>query len=148
MRKIKVVSTLGISGVIETNVNTLGELKPLLNQRGIQYQGVKMMIGETKNELSDDQAILPTSDFKLYLVPSKTKSGSIESDLREVLDELSEIRDMVTSIYDRDCTCQAQNTQSGAHLAHTPAMPSVSYEDKEDMEEVRRLANQSIDPWG
>ena len=75
IRTIKIYSTVGVSGVIETNVTTLAELKPLLSQRGIDYAGMKMLIGETRNELSQDEAILPEGDFKLYLMPVKTKSG-------------------------------------------------------------------------
>lgn len=96
LRNIKVLSTLGESGEIETNVSTLGELKPLLAERGINYSGMKIMVGETRNELSMDDAVLPNDDFKLYLMPQKTKSGSLESiaakarEISELLYDLAE----------------------------------------------------------
>lgn len=75
-RNIKVLSTVGTSGItIETNVTTLGDLKPVLDQYNVQHDGMKMMVGETRNELNQNDAVLPTTDFKLYLTPAKTKSG-------------------------------------------------------------------------
>ena len=38
-RKIKIYTTNGMPGTIETNVSTLGELKPILRQREIDYNG-------------------------------------------------------------------------------------------------------------
>jgi len=90
-RKIKVITTVGISGVIETNVSNLGELKPLLSQREINYEGMKLLIGETKNELSEDVALLPEGDFKLYMVPARTKSGGIDDNLDDIYNNLESI---------------------------------------------------------
>ena len=44
MRKIKIYTTAGMPGTIETNISTLRELKPLLRQRGINYDGMKMLV--------------------------------------------------------------------------------------------------------
>ena len=87
VRKIKVLSTVGASGTIETNVTTLGELKPLLEAKEINTSGMKMMVGETRNELNLDDAVLPEGDFKLYLMPAKTKSGASKAQLYETLSE-------------------------------------------------------------
>lgn len=76
IRTIKIYTTLGVSAPIETNVTTLGELRPLLRAKGIEDDGMKLLVGETRNELSVDEAILPEGDFKLYLMPQKTKSGT------------------------------------------------------------------------
>jgi len=91
VRKIKIITTVGISGVIETNVSNLGELKPLLSQRDINYDGMKLLIGETKNELSEDMALLPEGDFKLYMVPARTKSGGIDDSLDDIFSDLQSI---------------------------------------------------------
>ena len=87
-RKIKIYTTNGMPGTIETNVSTLGELKPLLRQREVNYDGMKMLVGETKNELSQDEAILPEGDFKLYLMPAKTKSGVDFDEMKETLERI------------------------------------------------------------
>ena len=94
-RKIKVLSTVGTNGVIETNVTTLGELKPLLRRMDIDYSGMRMMVGETRNELSLDEAVLPEGDFKFYLMPSKTKSGASASDfLTRIASEMATLADL------------------------------------------------------
>ena len=80
MRQIKIYSTVGISATITTNVTTLGELLPLMMEQNVNTSGVKMMIGETRNEISHNEAVLPAGDFRLYLMPEKTKSGSFVSD--------------------------------------------------------------------
>jgi len=127
MRKVKIYSTVGTSGTIDTNVRTLGELKPLLRQQGINYDGMKMLVGETRNELGVDEAVLPEGDFKLYLMPEKTKSGIDTDGILDALDEASEAIEtaraaVIRSINDR------------------PATKSMSYEDQEAMEDLRRLA--------
>lgn len=103
-RKIKVLSTIGVSGTIETNVTTLGELKPLLAQREIDYSGMKMMVGETRNELSLDDAVLPEGDFKLYLMPQKTKSGSIEGLVERLYDIATELEEIGEELAGHSCS--------------------------------------------
>lgn len=99
VRKIRVISTRGESKNIETNVTTLGELKPLLTGINIDYDGLKMVVGETRNELTADVAILPEGDFKLFLMPNKTKSGAtarvvqLMETMAELLEELVEAVD-------------------------------------------------------
>lgn len=130
-RKIKVLSTVGVSGTIETNVSTLGELKPLLSQREINFDGMKLMVGETRNELSLDEATLPEGDFKLYLMPAKTKSGGSNAanicyKIAELFEELGQ--ELATS-----------NTTSG--LKESPVVDA-------DVEELRRLAGEDNDSSG
>ena len=126
-RKIKIYTTNGMPGTIETNVSTLGELKPILRQREINYDDMKMLVGETKNELSVDEAVLPTEDFKLYLMPVKTKSGV---DLDEMEENVESIYSVVTRIEtkivvnDRCCmvTNQDKITKPKPHpISTTPA---------------------------
>lgn len=103
MRKVKIYSTNGSSATIETNVTTLGELKPLLSGYEINYVGMKMMIGETKNEIERDDAVLPETDFKLYLMPEKTKSGfdleDIENEIIAIKDRLDDLFEMVSDLH-------------------------------------------------
>jgi hypothetical protein len=136
IRKIKIVTTLGISGTIETNVSTLGELKPLLRQREITYDGMKLLVGETKNELSEDVAILPQGDFKLYLVPSKTKSGGIDDSLEEIDVRLKNIEDNISEIL----SILRNGNNSSAKSAPVVSNQALTFEDMQDLEDIKKLA--------
>lgn len=135
MRKIKIYSTVGASGTIETDVRTLGELKPILRQREINYDGMKLLVGETRNELSVDEAVLPEIDFKLYLMPEKTKSGNVVSKLErlaEIFGEAQEIcEDLASEIEDNG------GNVSSSVVASTGK--ALSFEDMEAMEDLKRL---------
>ena len=136
MRKIKIYSTVGVSGTIETDVRTLGELKPILRQREINYNGMKMLVGETRNELSVDEAVLPEVDFKLYLMPEKTKSGSVVSKLErlaEIFGEAQEIcEDLASEIEDNGGDISSSSVVSSTSKA-------LSFEDMEAIEDLKRL---------
>ena len=139
-RKIKIYTTAGMPGTIETNVSTLGELKPLLRQREINYDGMKMLVGETKNELSVDEAVLPTEDFKLYLMPAKTKSGVDFDEMEEAIERIENKVDRILSKLDSINTSSVVST-----LASKVAEP-ISLEDQREIEELRRLAGEYEKP--
>ena len=130
-RKIKIYTTNGMPGTIETNVSTLGELKPILRQREVNYGGMKLLVGETKNELSQDEAILPEGDFKLYLMPAKTKSGVDFDEMEEAIERIENKLDMVLSLLDNE-------SYKGSSVSQTDL---ISPEDQREIEEVRRLAS-------
>ena len=135
-RKIKIYTTNGMPGTIETNVSTLGELKPILRQREVNYDGMKLLVGETKNELSQDEAILPEGDFKLYLMPAKTKSGV---DFDEMEDSINRIAADVERIEDKlDKVLSLLETEVGTSFVTST---TISPEDQREIEEVRRLAS-------
>lgn len=136
MRRIKVYTTVGVSGTIDTNVRTLGELKPILSEREIDYSGMKLLVGETRNELNVDDAILPEGDFKLYLMPQKTKSGGLENDIESLQDSIDIVEnkvDRILSILDNGRTSESKPS----------AKNSVSYEDQEAIEDLKRLSGNS-----
>ena len=137
-RKIKIYTTNGMPGTIETNVSTLGELKPILRQREVNYEGMKLLIGETKNELSQDEAVLPEGDFKLYLMPAKTKSGI---DFEEVEENITNIYKIVENIEEK--LDKVLNLLSNPISTPSVAsqVSSLSAEDQREIEEVRRLAS-------
>ena len=139
-RKIKIYTTAGIPGTIETNVSTLGELKPLLRQREINYDGMKMLVGETKNELSVDEATLPTGDFKLYLMPAKTKSGVDLDAMEEAIERIENKVDRILSKLD------SINTSSVVSTSASKVADPISLEDQREIEELRRLAGESEKP--
>lgn len=139
-RKIKIYTTAGIPGTIETNVSTLGELKPLLRQREINYDGMKMLVGETKNELSVDEATLPTGDFKLYLMPAKTKSGVDLDEMEEAIERIENKVDRILSKLD------SINTSLVVSTSASKVADPISIEDQREIEELRRLAGESKKP--
>lgn len=139
-RKIKIYTTAGIPGTIETNVSTLGELKPLLRQREINYDGMKMLVGETKNELSVDEATLPTGDFKLYLMPAKTKSGVDLDEMEEAIERIENKVDRILSKLD------SINTSLVVSTSASKVVDPISLEDQREIEELRRLAGESKKP--
>lgn len=137
MRKIKIYSTVGVSGTVETDVRTLAELKPLLRQRQINYDGMKLLVGDTRNELSIDEAQLPENDFKLYLMPEKTKSGSRKED---ILNEISETFSDLANAFSRlaDIESDEPSIQDYSSPSTTKAM---TFEDMEAMDDIKRLSN-------
>ena len=130
-RKIKIYTTNGMPGTIETNVSTLGELKPILRQREVNYDDMKLLVGETKNELSQDEAILPEGDFKLYLMPAKTKSGVDFDEMEDTLERIENKVDEILSKLDNE-------SYKGSSVSQTNL---ISPEDQREIEEVRRLAS-------
>lgn len=135
-RSIKVYTTVGVSGTFETNVRTLGELKPILREQEIDYSGMKMLVGETKNELNVDDAILPEGDFKLYLVPQKTKSGSIESDLEDLQDSVDEN----SAKLDRILSILTSGSYGGGPVISSDKS-SISAEDEKALAEIRSMSS-------
>ena len=140
-RKIKIYTTAGMPGTIETNVSTLGELKPLLRQREINYDGMKMLVGETKNELSVDEAVLPTEDFKLYLMPAKTKSGvdfdEMEVAVERIEDKLDEVLNLLRN----------GGGNVGAVGNSVAQTSTISPEDQREIDELRRLSAGGSNEW-
>ena len=140
-RKIKIYTTAGMPGTIETNVTTLGQLKPLLSQREINYSGMKMLVGETKNELSVDEATLPEGDFKLYLMPAKTKSGVDFDEMEDTLDSIFSIVERLERKIDA-LTPKVNGVSSGVSLTDSMGYkPEISMEDQREIEELKRLAS-------
>lgn len=140
-RKIKIYTTAGMPGTIETNVSTLGELKPLLRQREINYDGMKMLVGETKNELSVDEAVLPTEDFKLYLMPAKTKSGVDFDEMEEAVERIEDKLDEVLSLLRNG---GGNVGVVGNSVAQTS---TISPEDQREINELRRLSAGGSNEW-
>ena len=140
-KKIKIYTTAGMPGTIETNVSTLGELKPLLRQREINYDGMKMLVGETKNELSVDEAVLPTEDFKLYLMPAKTKSGVDFDEMEEAVERIEDKLDEVLSLLRNGGGNVGAVGNSGAQTN------TISPEDQREIDELRRLSAGGSNEW-
>ena len=57
----------------EVEARTFGELKK--EMKDVKWNGMRVVVRETKNTLQDDGALLPAGDFILFVVPEKVKSG-------------------------------------------------------------------------
>jgi hypothetical protein len=76
-REITVYATRGNTmKKLTTSVTTWGELKPLVRNAGFDLSSLLAAENITKNDLVNDQAILPTGPFRLFLRPKQTKSGA------------------------------------------------------------------------
>ena len=62
----------------ETAATTWGELKPEI--RELLTGDLEAIVNPGHVTLSQDNSILPTGDFKLYLIPTKNKAGQITVD--------------------------------------------------------------------
>lgn len=60
---------------INTAVTTWGQLKPILNDKGITTVNMEGLVRESRVSLINDDALLPTETFTLYLFPIKNKAG-------------------------------------------------------------------------
>lgn len=79
LKKVKVISTVGINKTvveIDPEVKTWGDLKRVFDDKGIKYSGMSATIGETTLSLILDEAVLPTTDFTLFILPTKVDSGA------------------------------------------------------------------------
>lgn len=141
MRTIKVYSTVGVSEEVVTNVGTLRELKPILVSKGIDIAGMKLVVGETRNELSIDEAVLPSIDFKLYLMPQRTKSGSIENDLEDVVDTVSNVEITVGKIESKlDIVISLLRSGASGAPSSARVIPTKSAEDEEAFRDLAKLS--------
>lgn len=66
----------------EVEARTFGELKKEL--KNVKWDGMRVVVRETKNTLQDEAALLPAGDFILFLVPEKVKSGGDKKKLKKL----------------------------------------------------------------
>lgn len=82
----KVVTIFTTAGQNGKKVNfsgtTWGELKTVFRENGVNYEGMKAVIGGSQLTVEADAAALPSENFKMFLLPVKTKSGVSESRAR------------------------------------------------------------------
>jgi len=61
-----------------TNVSTWGELQPLVRAEGFDLSSLLAAENINKSDLVNDLAVLPATDFRLFLRPKQTKSGTLD----------------------------------------------------------------------
>jgi len=77
MRSIITYSTRGAKlETIESDATRLGALKEDMDEAGIDYSGLKLMVSETEVTLESDEAVLPEGEFTLMMLPDEVKSGN------------------------------------------------------------------------
>ena len=77
MRKIIVYSTKGKSGSFESDAKTWGEIQSNVREIVGDLDNLIATENVNKTNLGHQDSILPEGDFKIFLRPSKTKSGAI-----------------------------------------------------------------------
>jgi hypothetical protein len=77
-RKIDVITT-GQSGIIPvyTGASKWSELKTALTKAGVNYNGMKSVVGQTRVTLEHPDATLPEGEFELFLMPEKSNKGGL-----------------------------------------------------------------------
>lgn len=84
MKKVKIFSTRGQKGqIIETNATTWGELQADLSANGVEFEGMRAIIGENQVSLESAGAFLEfqgslegVSSMSLILSPKTQKAGA------------------------------------------------------------------------
>ena len=76
MRKIIVYSTKGKSGSFESDAKTWGEIQSDVRRIVGGLDNLIATESVNKTNLGHQDSVLPEGDFKIFLRPSKTKSGA------------------------------------------------------------------------
>lgn len=97
-REIRIFSTK-VKKKFDTDVETWGQLKTILRENDISYSGMTAALSGSKLSLEHNDAILPTENFVLYLMPIKVKSG-INIDTFSYMDLRMSIQGIIESTGD------------------------------------------------
>lgn len=109
-RKITIVSTkLQGKRVVETDATTLGELKVVLDNAGIDYRDSIFFEGLSRTELVDDNSQLPTNVlyngnptnelvFMLTNVDKKNSSGLTDEEIESITEALKKAKSATVTI--------------------------------------------------
>ena len=90
MRKIIVYSTKGKSGSFESDATTWGDIKDQVINIVGNLDNLIATENVDKTNLEHTDAVLPEGEFKIFLRPSKTKSGARYEEM-----SFSELRDII-----------------------------------------------------
>jgi len=75
MRTITIYSTRNGMNKVQSSATTWGELTVELDRLGVDYEGMKAVLGATKTTLESRESKLPEGEVKIFLMPVETKSG-------------------------------------------------------------------------
>jgi hypothetical protein len=77
-RNVTAYNTLGsCETTFKSKAATWGQLKKDLEKNKIPHVNMKAVIGETQQDLKEDDEILTEQDLNLFLTPIRVKSGVV-----------------------------------------------------------------------
>ena len=116
-REVRVFSTL-IRRKLDSQATTWGELQTELKREKIRFDNMRVAIGKSKLTLEHPGAELPTTPFTLYLMPTKTKSGTEwdEESIRTL--SYTEMRDLVRDLFLEDDFSAHEHFNDGDHYTN------------------------------
>lgn len=107
MIKVTIFSTKGLDKkVIETSATTWGELKEEVSEF-YDMDNLQATENVNRTDLVHESAVLPTSDFRLFLRPIKTKSGSVKytyQEARSIISDNKELQEEIKKYYGMNYT--------------------------------------------
>lgn len=75
-RKVTVYNTVGSCQTeFNSKASTWGQLKKELDTKGIPHKDMKAVVGETQQDLKEDNEVLLEQELNLFLTPIRVKSG-------------------------------------------------------------------------
>jgi hypothetical protein len=99
-RQVRVVSTVGEKkALLQTEALTFGELKGQLSRSGYDLSNTKVIEGKTQVTFDQEGAQLPMTDFTVFIMPVRTKSGAdwkkasygeLRAEIKKIKSEASE----------------------------------------------------------
>lgn len=147
-RKVTVkVTTQKDTIVFESSARTFGELKA--EQPGIKWDNMRVVERSTKNTLQVDEAILPATDFLLFVVPEKVKAGAdfnaetaTYNELRSHISQLNKLHNAGLSLDGKidELRSRVQGYYNGSTTDNAAAADIISA-----IESHRAKINESVD---
>lgn len=134
-REIKIITSRGNAGTINSNAEKLSDLFPRLSDIGINTESMRFLINADL-ELTNRDAKLPEGNFKLYISAKQTKSGYFV-DPDEDGEEEDEVE--VVNIY-KALSNLHERVSDLEKKVHSQCSPS--FEDDEDLRIMRAIENQ------
>jgi hypothetical protein len=119
-REIVIFATQGQqTSRINTDVTTWGQLKPLLRNLNFNIDTMLATENVTRTDLVNDNAVLPSGPFRLFLRSQKPKSGAEMS--------RSELFVAIKKIIEKDPAAKNSFTQDGANVTRlkTPVIQAL-----------------------
>lgn len=133
-REIKIITSRGNAGTINSSAEKLSDLFPRLSDMGINTESMRFLINADL-ELTNRDAKLPEGNFKLYISAKQTKSGYAVFENEQDDDREVNIYKALENLHQRVSDLESKVlSQSYAK--------SPSFEDDEDLRIMREIENQ------
>lgn len=123
----------------ETRARTWRELKPEIERQGLSLAGQEAVMRPGNVTLTRDDAELPNEDFRIFLLPTKNKAGSLEEDAQNVGNELARAIIKAANMAGRDRVNELKNRL----IEETENFFEVDFEGEFDSDPLDDLDRQS-----